>query len=198
MRNKINQLLQDIEKKKQELRQEYEKLKDKYGFRIEWRKIVWNKERIQELRKYKKSILDSIFSATVREILSIPFIYAMIIPAVILDIFLFMYQNTAIRLYKIPLTKRSDYIVFDRKELAYLNIIQKINCMYCSYFNWVMQYAVEVAWRTEKYWCPIKHAKKKAGEHNWEKYFADYGDAEGFKQTFCSIKEFEELKKLEK
>jgi len=194
MRNKINQLLQDIDRKKQELRQEYEKLKDKYGFKIEGRKIVWNKDKIKELRKYKKSILDSIFSATVREILSIPFIWVMLIPAIVLDIFLFMYQNTAIRLYKIPITKRSDYVVFDRKQLAYLNIIQKINCMYCSYFNWVMQYAVEVAWRTEKYWCPIKHARKKAWEHNWEKYFADYWDAEGFKQTFCNIKEFEELK----
>jgi len=59
----------------------------------------------------------------------------MIIPAVILDFSLFIYQNTAVRLYKIPLAKRSDYIVFDRKELAYLNWIQKINCIYCSYVN---------------------------------------------------------------
>jgi hypothetical protein len=59
----------------------------------------------------------------------------MLLPAFILDIFLFIYQNTAIRLYKIPLAKRSDYIVFDRGQLAYLNWIQKIDCIYCSYFN---------------------------------------------------------------
>jgi Txe/YoeB family toxin of Txe-Axe toxin-antitoxin module len=35
MRDKINQLLQDIEKKKLELKNEYEKLKEKYGFKIE-------------------------------------------------------------------------------------------------------------------------------------------------------------------
>ena len=87
------------------------------------------------LKKQKKSILDTFFGAEFREILSIPFIYLMLIPAIILDIFLFIYQQTAIRLYKIPLVKRSDYIVFDRKSLAYLNFIQKINCMYCSYFN---------------------------------------------------------------
>jgi hypothetical protein len=45
----------------------------------------------------------------------------MLIPAFILDICLFIYQNTAMRLYRIPLAKRSDYIVYDRKELAYLN-----------------------------------------------------------------------------
>ena len=46
-----------------------------------------------------------------------PFIYFMIIPTIVLDIFLFIYQQTAIRLYKIPLVKRSDYLIFDRKQL---------------------------------------------------------------------------------
>jgi hypothetical protein len=134
--------------------------------------------------------LDSLFSATVREIISFPFIWMMLIPAFFLDLCLLIYQNTAIRLYKIPLAKRSDYIVFDRAQLAYLNWIQKINCIYCSYFNWLMQYAVEVAWRTEKYWCPIKHATKKHWTHNWEKYFADYWDPKEFKKVFTSIDEY--------
>jgi hypothetical protein len=69
----------------------------------------------------------------------------MLIPAIFLDICMFIYQNTAMRLYKIPLAKRSDYIVFDRKQLAYLNWIQKLDCIYCSYFNGLMQYSVEVA-----------------------------------------------------
>ncbi len=192
--SKIQQLLSDIDNKKIELRNEYAKLKIKYWFKIEWRKIIWNKTRLLELKKYKKSIFESIFSARVREVLSIPFIYSMIIPAIFLDIFLFIYQQTAIRLYKIPITKRSDYIVFDRKNLVYLNILQKINCIYCSYFNWLMQYAVEVAWRTEKYWCPIKHARKKAWSHDWEQFFADYWNPEDFNNTFCNIKEFEKLK----
>jgi hypothetical protein len=85
----------------------------------------------------------------------------MIIPALILDIFLFVYQQTAMRLYKIPLAKRSEYIVFDRKHLKYLNLMQKINCLYCSYVNGLFSYAVEVAGRTERYWCPIKAARRK-------------------------------------
>ena len=198
MKPKINKILEEIQNKKEELIKEYSKLKDKYGFKIEGKKIIWNKQKKEELKKQKKPILDTIFWTEFREILSIPFIYAMIIPAVILDIFLFIYQNTAVRLYKIPLVKRSDYIVFDRRQLVYLNFLQKINCMYCSYFNWIMQFAVEVAWRTEKYWCPIKHARKKAWSHDWEQFFADYGDPEWFKQTFCSIKEYEILKNKQK
>ena len=183
-------LLNRYNKKKENFLNEYSKFKEKYEFKLEWRKIIWNKNRLIELKKNKKSAWDSLFSATIREILSIPFIWMMLIPAFILDICLFIYQNTAIRLYKIPLAKRSDYIVFDRWQLAYLNWIQKINCIYCSYFNWLMQYAVEVAWRTEKYWCPIKHIAKKRWTHNWEKYFAEYWDPEEFKKVFWSINEY--------
>jgi hypothetical protein len=74
-------------------------------------------------------------------------------------------------------------------------LIQKIDCIYCSYFNGLMQYSVEIAWRTEKYWCPIKHANKKLWEHSWEQYFADYWDPKGFKKTFWNIEEFEKLEK---
>ena len=181
LKNKYDEKLDKISK-------EYEELKEKYEFKIEGRKIIWNKERKQELKKYKKSVLDTIFSATIREILSIPFIWMMLIPAFILDLWLFIYQNTAIRLYKIPLAKRSDYIIFDRWQLAYLNWIQKLNCIYCSYFNWLVQYAVEVAGRTERYWCPIKHAAKKEWIHNWDCDFAEYWDSEWFKKVFADDK----------
>ena len=195
MKSKINKILEEISLKKEELFSEYEKAKEKYGFKIEGKKIIWNNDKTKEHKKSKKSVFDTIFSATIREIISIPFIWMMLIPGVFLDIWLFIYQYTALKLYKVPLVKRSDYVVFDRKQLAYLNWIQKLNCIYCSYFNGVMQFAVEVAGRTEKYWCPIKHARKKSWGHDWEEYFADYGDAEGFKETFCSVKEFKKIKK---
>ncbi len=190
MKSKINKLLSDIEAKRKELLEEYSKLMDKYDFSfIKW-KIVFSKEAKQRNKKKKKSFFNSIFNARIRDILSIPFIYAMIIPSVIIDIFLFMYQQTALRLYGIPLVKRSDYIIYDRRHLDYLNWIQKINCMYCSYVNWLFSYAVEVAWRTEKYWCPIKSAQRIKWGHYWEKHFADYWDAEWFKECFTSTREF--------
>lgn len=190
MKSRINKILEEIEQKKQELKQEYLNLMEKYSFTfVKW-KIVFTREAREANRKQKISIFESIFSARVREVLSIPFIYSMIIPALFLDIFLFIYQNTAIRLYKIPLVKRSDYITFDRKELDYLNFIQKINCLYCSYVNWLFSYAVEIGWRTEKYWCPIKSAKKMKTSHDWQRYFADYWDAEWFRECFHSIDEY--------
>lgn len=195
MKSKINKILGDIKLKKEELLIEYGKAKEKYGFKIEWKKIIWNYWKENELKKYKKTILESIFTARILEIVSIPFIYMMFIPAFLLDIFLIIYQYTALKLYKIPLVKRNDYIIFNRKELAYLNLIQKVNCLYCSYINWLFQYAVEIAGRTEKYWCPIKNIGKKHWTHDWEEHFADYWDVEWFKKTFCSLKEFEKKEK---
>lgn len=129
-----------------------------------------------------------------REAISFPFIWMMIFPLMALDLFLFIYQNTAIRLYGIPLAKRSDYIVYDRESLEYLNIFEKINCLYCSYANWLLSYAVEVAWRTEKYWCPIKHKKKTLAKHCWQEKFAEFWDEEKFREVYWNTKEFFENK----
>ena len=199
MKSTINRIFEEIEQKKKELKIEYEKLREKYNFEyIKW-KIKFSEEETKNQRKKKRSFWNMIFSKSTREILSIPFIYGFIIPAIILDIWIFIYQNTAIRLYGIPLVKRSDYISWDRKQLEYLNWLEKINCLYCSYVNWLLSYATEVAWRTEKYWCPIKHARRLETNHNWQKYFADYGDADWFREVYGKIEEFyEEKKEVEK
>ena len=184
MQSKINKIMEEIDKKTQELKLEYMNLMSKYNFSFENGRIKFTKDKTDSDRRKKEPFWDSILWITFRELLSIPFIYSMFFPVVFFDIFLFIYQQTAIRLYWIPLVKRSDYITYDRKELQYLNWIQKFNCLYCAYVNWFLSYAVEVAWRTEKYWCPIKHAKKMNWWHEWQKYFADYGDVEWFKETF--------------
>lgn len=188
MKSKINIILSEIDRKKDELKLEYHKLMDKYGFSFSKGKIIFNSDIAKFNKKYKKSIFDSIFNAKFREILTIPFIYSMIIPALFLDLILFIYHQVAFRLYRIPLVKREEYIIYDRAQLDYLNLIQKVNCMYCSYVNWLFSFAVEIWWRTERYWCPIKHAKKPASSHGWEKDFADYWDAKWFRDTFCKDK----------
>lgn len=159
--DKISQILAEIKAKQQELYKEYEKLTKKYDFSFEKGKIKFSQNAKMYQEKFRIPLWKYISNPIIRHTLSIPFIYGMIIPAIILDTFLFIYQHTAIRLYGIPLVKRSEYIVFDRKHLSYLNIMQKINCLYCSYVNGLFSYAVEIAGRTEKYWCPIKAAKRK-------------------------------------
>lgn len=183
MKSKINQILNEISKKREELFLEYTNFKEKYGFKIIKWKVVFNSEVKKKHKKLKKTVLESIFSARIRDILSAPFIYVMIVPSLFLDLFLFIYQNTFFRFAEIPFVKRKDYFEYDRRKLNYLNILQKINCLYCSYVNWLFSYALEISWRTEKYRCPIKHAKKMKWWHEWEQYFADYWDPKWYEEA---------------
>lgn len=146
-------------------------------------------------KQFKRSVFHYLLHPNVRHLLSIPFIYVMIFPVVLLDIFLLIYQTFAFPLYRIPKVKRKDYIVYDRKFLDYLNIIQKFNCLYCAYVNGFFAYAVEVGARTERYWCPIKAAKHPRVTHSQYADFADYGDAKGFQKKLNDEDCFSKLKK---
>jgi hypothetical protein len=142
--SRINEILQEMDELKKELRSELAKEIDNKAHHKGWS--------FSEFITYFKTI-------PLGTLLSSPIIYAMVIPAVILDIFLWIYQNINFRVYKIPLVKRSDYIVYDR-ALEYLHPIDKLACVYCSYFNGLMAYSSEIASRTELYFCPIKHKKR--------------------------------------
>ncbi len=111
-------------------------------------------------------------------ILSAPVTYGLIVPLLILDAAVTIYQHVCFRIYGIPLVRRADYLVIDRHRLAYLNAIEKLNCVYCGYSNQLIEYAREVAGRTEQYWCPIKHARRSRDPHRRTHRFLDYGDAE--------------------
>jgi hypothetical protein len=122
-------------------------------------------------------------------VLVAPVIYSLIIPFVLLDVFVMVFQAICFPIYKIPKVRRRDYLIFDRHHLAYLNIIEKINCAYCSYGTGAIAFAREVAARTEMYWCPIKHARRVLGPHPHYHGFADFGDAEGFRQKMGAMKD---------
>jgi len=108
---------------------------------------------------------------------------------VIFDIGVTTYQAICFRLYGIALVQRSKYIVVDRHRLGYLNIIEKINCLYCEYVNGLIAYAREIGSRTEQFWCPIKHARKMVDTHERYTDFIDYGDAENYHEKAQKARE---------
>lgn len=83
------------------------------------------------------------------------------------------------------MVKRSAYIRIDRQKLSYLNLIQKLNCMYCGYANGLLKYGAEIAARTEQYWCGIQHEKTGdfiIPEHHRD--FTEFGDKNGFENRY--------------
>lgn len=127
--------------------------------------------------------------------LTAPLIYSCIIPFVLIDVFITVYQLFSFPLYGIPKVRRSDYVVFDRGKLCYLNLLERINCVYCSYGNGVMAYVVEVAARTEQHWCPIRHAHRIEHPHDRYSRFIPYGDAKAYRAEIEEVRtDFGDLK----
>ncbi|MBU0689726.1 MAG: hypothetical protein KJ850_01015 [Gammaproteobacteria bacterium] len=110
-------------------------------------------------------------------LITIPSIVIMVIPAFILDMTASLYQAVNFRAYEIPLVGRKKYIFLDRYALRHLNFMEKFFCVYCGYFNGVMQYVSEIAARTEEFWCPIKHSKRVGFEHKRYMNYLEYDDS---------------------
>lgn len=92
-----------------------------------------------------------------------PAIYACVAPFLLLDLFVTIYQAVCFPIYQVPKVRRRDYLIFDRGRLAYLNAIEKVGCVYCSYANDLLAYIAEIAARTEQRFGPIKHALARLG-----------------------------------
>ena len=158
----------------------------RYG--IEHGRVAFEQELLRRHRELRQKLLPYVLGAHPLVILSAPVIYAGVVPFVLLDLFVSVYQAVCFPIYGIARVKRSDYLVFDRHHLAYLNALEKLNCAYCSYANGLIAYVREIAARTEQYWCPIKHARRVIGTHARYAMFDDYGNGEGYQQRLEDIR----------
>lgn len=163
-----------------ELAAELEKTRAELFEAFEERWADSREELFRRQRKLRVSLWNYVRGASLGVMITAPFIYAVILPALLLDLFVTVYQALCFPAYGIPKVKRADYIVFDRQNLAYLNILEKLNCAYCSYVNGLFAYVREIGARTEKYWCPIKHVRKLIAPHAHYADFVEYGDAEAY------------------
>lgn len=169
-----------IETLQDEIEQEIDRKRDEFRYKIEQKRVVFEQEVILRHRALRMKISKFLRDSKIGYIVTAPVIYSLIIPFSLMDIFVTVYQNICFRVYGIPLVKRGEYVVMDRKYLEYLNWIEKLNCIYCEYGNGVIAYTREVAGRTEQFWCPIKHAKKIKGAHSRYLSFIEYGDSDNF------------------
>ena len=189
---RINEILKHLYELQNDLEMEIDKvLNDKrelFQYTLEKGKIKFV-ESMKSLHLTQKiGIIEYLKTAELKHILVAPVIYSLIIPISFVDLSVTIYQHICFRVYKIPRVKRSDYFIYDRQLLSYLNIIEKINCNYCSYSDGVFGYVREVIARTEQYWCPIKHAKRSFMPHSREDVFVDFGDSSAYKNRLESLR----------
>ncbi len=184
MNANVTRLIAHIKSLQTELDAELAILRTNLQYRLEGKRAVFEAEILKAHRALRVGAAKYITNASPLIVLTAPVIYSVIIPFVLLDVFITMYQWICFPIYGIEKVKRSDYFIFDRAHLVYLNIVEKINCAYCSYGNGLMAYAGEISARTEQYWCPIKHARKVISAHEHYPSFAEFGDAKAFRDKY--------------
>jgi hypothetical protein len=189
---KIPSLENAIKILEKELGKEFALKRAKLKYGMEKGRAVFEAEVLRRHAELKIGLWKYIRSVSFKVLITAPVIYSMIFPIVLMDLFITIYQFVCFPAYGIPKVKRSDYFVFERTHLKYLNLIQAINCAYCSYGNGVIAYAREIFALTEQHWCPIKHAKKMVGYHDKYQDFADFGDADDFVKKYMKAREEKE------
>ena len=189
MNDNLRQMIESVRELEAKIETELHRRQEALQYSIHNGRVFFEKELKLKNAALKKSISEYIKGARWSVILTAPIIYSLIVPLVMLDVFVSIYQAICFPIYGIPKVRRSDYLVFDRMMLDYLNGIQKINCAFCSYGNGILAFGHEVAARSEQYWCPIKHAKKVRGTHSRYPVFTDFGDGEQYHEKVSNIRE---------
>lgn len=189
MNEQIRQILSQITELEDDLYKLIHDQQVEFNYRIEGTKVLFEKNIRKAQRELKTGFFRFIRESQPRNVVTAPFIYSVIIPLVILDIWITLYQAICFPLYRVPKVCRSRYIIIDRHSLSYLNSIEKLNCVYCGYAGGVFAYAREISARTEQYWCPIKHARKILDPHRRYAYFDDFGQGEEYRETSKRLRE---------
>ncbi len=194
--DRLEALLDKIRALEFELLQEMMNKQKEFFYDIDKTRVRFQDEAVKRHRKLIKKTRHYLKDAALLNILTAPVIWSCLIPAVIMDAVMSFYQFVCFPVYNIPKVKRGDYILLDRGFLSYLNVMERLNCFYCAYFNGVIGYAREIAARTEQYWCPIKHARRVRGIHSRYKNFLNYGDAKGYRDRIESVRrDFSDIEK---
>jgi len=182
MNPKISELLNRIRAIEHQIEEETKLRRAELQADFDDKRVRFEQEILAQHRRLKTGLLKYMITANWLSVLTAPVIYSVLLPMLLLDAFVTVYQRICFPIYGIARVKRSDYFVYDRTHLAYLNVIEKVNCGYCSYGNGLMGYAREIVARTEMYWCPIKHARKIMAAHPYYTGFVDFGDAESYQR----------------
>lgn len=186
---RMEEIAGEIVRLQSELDREIEARRKVLGWEVRKRIVAFEKGIAIEHRRLRLGVATFLGRSGFLTILTTPVIYSLIIPMALLDAWASLYQAVCFRVYGIPRVRRDAYISLDRRHLKYLNWIEALNCLYCSYANGVVAYVREIGSRTEQYWCPIKHALRISDPHRRYYEFLEYGDAEGYRARLDAFRE---------
>ena len=182
MPSRLDALRLRIATLERELDDEFQSARERWRYRLEAGRVRFEHDARRAHKRLKQRLPAFLRNSNPLSIVTAPIVYSLVVPVALLDAWVTIYQAICFRAYGIARVRRSSYIVIDRHHLAYLNGIEKLNCVFCGYANGVFAYVREVAGRTEQYWCPIRHASRTRGPHAHYRDFVEFGDAAGYRE----------------
>lgn len=186
--NKIRKICDQIAALENELSTAVEEQNGRLRYQVDGKRVVFEQEIKESHQIAKLGVLRWFMTVRPQNYFTMPIIYGLAVPLLFLDLCISFYQLTCFPVYRISKVRRADYLVLDHQHLAYLNILEKMHCMYCSYAVGLLAYAREITARTEEYFCPIKHARKILSAHSRYERFLDYGEADNFQGKLEEIR----------
>ena len=191
MTTKLDDLRAELDDLQSRIAAELAAGEDALRFTLQRGRAVFDAETRAAHRAAREGVADFVAHTRFWHLLTAPVIYSLILPFLLLDLFVTLYQAICFPVYRLDKVRRADHILIDRQFLAYLNLMQKLNCVYCSYCNGLISYVREIAARTELYWCPIKHSRRVRGTHDLHGHFVPYGDADAFSARIAAQRQAE-------
>lgn len=188
MESEVDDLIRKLVQIEAELERKLDERRFALQYRMEEKRAIFEEDVRRRHKLLKTGVIAFLRKSPFAILLISPAIYGLILPLALLDLGVRVLQLICFSTWGIPRIDRSAFVVIDRHRLAYLNGIEKLNCIYCSYANGVIAYAREAASLTEQYWCPIKHALRIRTPHKRYRSFADYGDAEDYRARLAELR----------
>ena len=180
MPSQLDDLLDRLAHLERQVEEEVARAGEAWRYRIEAGRVRFDREVRQAHLRLRQGLPVFLRESNPISLLTAPVIYSMILPIGLLDLWISLYQRICFPVYGIDRVRRSAYIVVDRHHLAYLNGIEKLNCVYCGTQTGCSRTCARSPHVPSRYWCPIRHARRVRAPHAHYREFVDYGDAEGY------------------
>ena len=132
MDKEIDDLIVRLTGLEDELDRKLEERRAALQYRVEKQRVVFEKNIIRQHKRIKTGLITFLRRSPLAALVVSPVVYSLIVPLIVLDVGVSLFQKVCFSAWGIRRIPRSEFVVIDRHHLAYLNGIEKLNCMYCG------------------------------------------------------------------
>jgi hypothetical protein len=104
---------------------------------LEKGRAFFEEEILRRHRELRTRLSTYVLNARPAVVVTAPIIYAVIVPLVLLDLFVTVYQSVCFPVYGIPKVRRREYLIFDRHHLAYFERARKAQLRLLFLREWI-------------------------------------------------------------